>query len=278
MVLQPDRAEQREARDRGRPWRRRCGRTARRRQLGAADVRAPPQHLGRHADGHLRRRRRDLLRVRPAARPRCPAVCPSSVLRAFRACCSPVCSWGMVARVLSSRVVAWVTSSSDVAPLRKRDWAISSPCSCTLTFARASSMSTSKVADDDVGSRDLRGQRDEGRVVVGDGREQAGRLRLDAPPVLPPEVQLPSGVEAHGVRHKVSVAVWTEDVGQFLRDPQCAHASPDLLHLRKLAPRGNAQLGTSLHDPQSGDLQRQALPMGDLDQAIERRVVESPPP
>ena len=74
-----------------------------------------------------------------------PGGCPSSVHRALRACCCPISSSGTVARVLSSSVVAWATSSSDVAPFLNRDWAMSSACSCTRAFSLAWSISTSNV-------------------------------------------------------------------------------------------------------------------------------------
>jgi hypothetical protein len=74
-----------------------------------------------------------------------PVGRPSSVLSAFMACCRSISSCGIDARVLSSSVVAWDTSSSEVAPLRKRDSAIRCPSSWSLTFAWACAISTSSV-------------------------------------------------------------------------------------------------------------------------------------
>ena len=58
-----------------------------------------------------------------------------------------------------------------------------------------------------------------------------------------------------------------------------AVALPDSdLQLRKHLAGGDAQLGAGLDDAQAGDLQRQVLLVGELDQAIEGRIVERLPP
>jgi hypothetical protein len=67
------------------------------------------------------------------------------VARALRACSSPILSWGIEARVLSSSVVAWVGSSSEVAPALKRASAIENASSWIFAFCSAWAISTSKV-------------------------------------------------------------------------------------------------------------------------------------
>ncbi len=52
---------------------------------------------------------------------------------------------GIDARVLSSRVVAWVGSSSEVAPFLNRDSAMVSASSCSLALVRVFSIRTSSV-------------------------------------------------------------------------------------------------------------------------------------
>ena len=57
----------------------------------------------------------------------------------------------------------------------------------------------------------------------------------------------------------------------FWLSPDGGRAGDGRLHLRVLPAGGDAQLRAGLHDPQAGDLQRQVLLVGELDQAIERR-------
>ena len=162
----------------------------------------------------------------PAAPRRSPVGCPSSVLSALRACCSPVCSCGdRGPRALEQRRRPASTSSSEVAPLRKRDSAISSASSWTLAFSWACAISTSKVRISDVGPRDLGGQRDQRGVVVGHRREQAGGLRLHAAPVLAPEVQLPGGVEAELVVRSDGGEVEDRRRGGVLAEPHRRRAA-----------------------------------------------------
>ncbi len=132
-------------------------------------------------------------------------------------------------------------------------------------------------ADDDVGARDLGGERDEGRVVVGDRPEQGGGLRFHAPPVLAPEVQLPGGVEAQLIGPRIAREVG--DVDDVLAEPHRGRAAGEPACIwGNCLPVTTPELGAGLDDSQAGDLQRQVLPVGELDQAIERRVVERLPP
>ena len=194
---QPDRAEQREARVEVRLGDADAGALRGGGELGAADVRTPPQQLGRHADGHLRGRLRNRLRARREqavdGAGRLPEQRAQRVSRLLQpdlaaAGWSPACSRaasspGSRPAPRSRRCGSGTRRSAAPPPGSGR-----SRCAC--------SMSTSKVRISDVGARDLRGQRDERLVVVGHRREQAAGLRLDAAPVLAPEVQLPRGVEA----------------------------------------------------------------------------------
>ena len=134
-----------------------------------------------------------------------PAGWPSRRLKALRACSSPMRSWGTVARVLSSCVVACVGSSSDVAPAWKRDSAIASASSWMRALSSRLADQHFGGAQRDVRARDLRGQRDQRRLVVGHRGEQAGGLRFDAAPVFAPEVQLPGGVEADLIAEEVAI-------------------------------------------------------------------------
>ena len=63
-----------------------------------------------------------------------PVGCPRSVHSAFCDWRRPISSCGIVARVLSRRVRACDTSSSEVAPLRKRESAMRKPSSWSVTF------------------------------------------------------------------------------------------------------------------------------------------------
>ena len=143
---QADRSEQREAREeiglgdadaralRGRRSARRCG--CRGGAAASRPARRPPPSPAPAGSAA----------ARPAATRRSPAGCPSSVLSALRACCSAACSCGIVARVLSSSVVAWVGSSSDVAPFLKRDCGDRQPVLLDpWRSRRACTISTSKV-------------------------------------------------------------------------------------------------------------------------------------
>ena len=65
--------------------------------------------------------------------------------------------------MLSSSVVACVTSSSEVAPLRKRDSAIAQPLLLDRDVLCGLLDQHLEGADHDVGARDLRGERDERR-------------------------------------------------------------------------------------------------------------------
>jgi hypothetical protein len=67
-------------------------------------------------------------------------------------------------------------------------------------------------------------------------------------------------------------------VGRVLAEPDRRRAAERLLHLRELLAGGDAELGARLEDPEAGDLQRQVLAVGDLDQAVQGRVVERSPP
>ena len=174
-------------------------------ELGRADVGTAPQQLGGDADRDLRGRRWGSPWSPPAAPRPYPAAAPAGWPGRSCACTRLISSWGIVARVLSSSVVAWCTSSSEVAPWRKRASAIRSPSSCSATLARACSRSDLEGADHGVGARDLGGERDQGGVVVGHGRQVLRGPRLHVAPVPAPEVELPGGVEPELVVPEVAV-------------------------------------------------------------------------
>jgi hypothetical protein len=62
--------------------------------------------------------------------------------------------------------------------------------------------------------------------------------------------------------------------GRVLAQPLGSGAADGRLDLGELLAGGHAQPGPRLHDPQAGDLQRQVLAVGRVDQAIERRITE----
>ena len=131
-------------------------------------------------------------------------------------------------------------------------------------------------ADHHVRTRDLRGQRDDGREVVRDRREHRGGLGLDAPAIPTPEVELPGRVEPRLVDAEVTIEIG--DVRPVVAEPDGRVIGPDLLRLRELLAGGDAELRARLDDAQAGDLQREVLLVGEIDEAIERDVVELLPP
>ena len=72
---------------------------------------------------------------------------------------------------------------------------------------------------------------------------------------------------------------WTAaaDGGSIAR-PVVLDGPDGLLRLRKDLADGDAQLGAGLQDPHAGLLEREVVPVGPRDEAIQDRIVEGPPP
>ena len=201
---QADRARAARSWDRDRPWRRRCGRTARRpparrcgcRDAGAASrpARRPPP--SRAASGSPAGPQQRARWCRRAAR----AACASALC----ACCSAACSCGIDARVLSSSVVAWVgIQLRRRAVLEPRLARSPAPLPEAWRSPRPAGSAPRRCGSRRTSAPPPRSARP-GAVVVGHRGEQARGLRLDAAPVLAPEVQLPGRVEAGLVAEQVA--------------------------------------------------------------------------
>ena len=173
--------------DRGRPSRRRCGRTARRPSARRCGCRAPPQHSAGHADRHLRRAASGS-RLGPASRALDgPRRLPEQ--RVERVPCllqRRPAAGGMVARVLSSSV-----GRLGRVQLRGRavlEARLGDPQRLLLDSGVLLGLPDQHLegADRDVRARHLGGQRDQGGLVVGHRGEQARR-----PPTSTPRRYLP---------------------------------------------------------------------------------------
>ena len=131
----------------------------------------------------------------------------------------------------------------------------------------------------DIGVRHVGGQRDERVVVVRERREQAGVGRLNAPPDPSPEVQLPAGLGPDLGLPVIEAATvgGGADEGSVAR-PVVLDGPGELLRLRKDLADRDAQLGAGLQDPHPGLLEREVIPIGSGDEAVQGRIVEGPPP
>ena len=130
-------------------------------------------------------------------------------------------------------------------------------------------------ADRRVGPRDLRGKRDERVVVIGDRREETGLLGRHALPVSSPEVDFPRRVEPDLI---VVVAARLERRHRELARLVRGEATDCGLELRVPLAVRVAQARTRFEDPEARDLQREILTIGEIDQSIERGIVERFPP
>jgi hypothetical protein len=63
-----------------------------------------------------------------------------------------------------------------------------------------------------------------------------------------------------------------------LTGPQILNRPEGLLRLRVNLADGDPQLGPRLQDPHAGALEREVFPVRALDEAIQDRIVEGPPP
>ncbi len=115
----------------------------------------------------------------------------------------------------------------------------------------------------------VRGQGDEGVVVVREGREQAGVGRLDPAPDPSPEVELPARLRPDRRLPVLDAAAALKESGG---GGSIARAvvldGPDrLLRLREDLADRDAQLGAGLKDPYPGLLEREVVPtkLGDTE-------------
>ena len=173
-------------------------------------------------------------------------------------------------------VVACWTSRSSVTPPRKRLVAICRPSSCTFTLSVGDPELLLEGAQIDVGRGEVGGQADQDVVVVGDTGGQLGVRGFDRAAELAPEVELPGGLH----RRRVP-SVYSSSEALTLRGERVAGTLPRplerahrLLGLRVLLADRGGQLRSRLQYPGTRHLQRQVLRVADLDQPVQRRIVE----
>ena len=101
--------------------------------------------------------------------------------------------------------------------------------------------------------------------------------RLNCPPELAPEVDLPTGREPH---HQLLVGkVVTEGcLGGPVADPGGRKGAGDELALRKKTAHCYAELGTGFKNSDAGNSETQVLPEGRVNKPIQEGVIEFPPP
>ena len=131
-------------------------------------------------------------------------------------------------------------------------------------------------AEQGVGARHFSGQRNERAIVIGDRRQQIRVVGLDVAPEAAPEIHLPGGVEAEvKIRERM---LERGLVGEARTEKVLLRGAGTLLRLRiKIADR-DAELRARFENFQTGDPHREILLVGALDEAIERRILERPPP
>ena len=133
-----------------------------------------------------------------------------------------------------------------------------------------------RVADGDVGVRDLRDEQHQRVVVAGDGGQQVGVGGFDRAPELAPEIEFPADAGADVIFPIAQVS--GRRVGGVLAGRRIGHAAVCLLDLRVEVAHCNPQLRARLQHLQACDLQAVVVLIGDLDQLAEDRVAESFPP
>ncbi|MNS57052.1 hypothetical protein D3C72_899290 [compost metagenome] len=126
-----------------------------------------------------------------------------------------------------------------------------------------------------VGLGHLRVQQDQHIVTIGLRREVGGIGGLDGPREAPPEVEFPADIEVGAVLPEAAVG---GIAAPGLAPVRVEHVGAHLLHLRKAAALGDAELGARFQHAQAGDLEPGVVGIGLGHQPLERRVGKDLPP